>query len=34
MLAVFPPAHGLIGRGRAAALIAIYAGYLAAVLYG
>jgi cation:H+ antiporter len=34
MLAVSPPAHGLIGRGRGAALIAIYAGYLAAVLYG
>ena len=32
MLAVFPPARGLIGRGRGAALIAIYAGYLAAVL--
>lgn len=34
MLAVFPPARGLIGRRRGAVLIAIYAGYLAAVLSG
>jgi cation:H+ antiporter len=32
MLAVFPPAHGLIGRGRGAVLLVIYASYLAAVL--
>lgn len=32
MLVVFPPARGLIGRGRGAVLIAVYAGYLAAVL--
>jgi cation:H+ antiporter len=32
MLAVFPPAHGLIGRGRGAVLVAVYAGYVAAIL--
>jgi cation:H+ antiporter len=32
MLAVFPPARGLIGRRRGVVLLVIYAGYLAAVL--
>jgi len=32
MLAVFPPAHGLIGRGRGAMLMAVYAGYVGAIL--
>jgi Ca2+/Na+ antiporter len=32
MLVVFPPAHGLIGRGRGAMLMAVYAGYVGAIL--
>jgi len=32
MLALFPPAHGLIGRGRGVMLMAVYAGYVGAIL--
>jgi hypothetical protein len=32
MIAAFPPRHGLLGRGRGAALIALYIAYVAAVL--